>query len=235
MNSAWSEELLAENTQAEKINPEKVNVDSIKEKYWARGDESELGVVQNRLYSKENKLEIGILGGVISSDPFLNSKKLGGTLGFNLNEYWAFNLIGWKCFVSGSTALKTFEDTLGATTNNNPAKFYLGGETVASVLYGKLSLLGKSIIYYDFHLLGGVGVYSTESGNYFTPSIGLGQNVYLSQNFSLRVDYRLQHYEEKIIEKVITPKLGQVVGTRVNWSNTVTLGVSYLFGVKESK
>ncbi|HTL13265.1 MAG TPA: hypothetical protein VL588_12295, partial [Bdellovibrionota bacterium] len=33
-----------------------VAVDSIKEKYWARGDQTEIGVVQNRMYSKTHKL-----------------------------------------------------------------------------------------------------------------------------------------------------------------------------------
>jgi hypothetical protein len=37
-------------------NAERVNTEAIKEKYWARGDESEIGVVQNRLYSKANKV-----------------------------------------------------------------------------------------------------------------------------------------------------------------------------------
>src|SRR5262245_10788021 len=55
---------------------ERVNVENIKQKYWARGDESELGVVQNRLYSKANKLELSLLGGILSTDPFLSVKAL---------------------------------------------------------------------------------------------------------------------------------------------------------------
>ena len=39
---------------------ERVNVDTIKEKYWARGDQSELGVVQNRAYTKAHKWEFGL-------------------------------------------------------------------------------------------------------------------------------------------------------------------------------
>src|SRR4051812_36371765 len=57
---------------------EQVNVENIKERYWARGNETELGVVQNRAYSKTNKLELGFLGGVAFSDPFLTLKYLGG-------------------------------------------------------------------------------------------------------------------------------------------------------------
>ena len=37
--------------------------------------------------------------------------------------------------------------------------------------HGKLSLIGKSIIYYDLHLLGGVGQTSTEAGTYRTEQV----------------------------------------------------------------
>src|SRR5476649_915658 len=58
---------------------EHVNVENIKSKYWARGDESELGVVQNRLYSKEHKIEVGVFGGVVATDPFLQVNSVGGS------------------------------------------------------------------------------------------------------------------------------------------------------------
>jgi len=193
---------------------EQVDVDAIKKKYWARGEESELGVVQNRLYSKKQKLELGVFGGIITTDPFLSVKSVGGLIGYHLTEYWEINVIGWRDYVSPSTALTTFETTIGATTNNNPPQWYLGTEAMASILYGKLSLIGKSIIYYDMHLIAGVGVTGTESGKYFTPSVGLGQQVYLTKSISIRLDYRLMNYTEQITEKVITPKLEQVIKER---------------------
>lgn len=214
---------LAMSTEAEQV-----NVDIIKEKYWARGDEAELGVVQNRAYSKALKLEAGVFGGFVTSDPFLNTKSSGLTLGFHFNEYFALHLMGFKSYVAPSSALTTFEETLKATTNNNPATGFLGSEVAASFLYGKLSLIGKAIIYYDMHVLGGMGATLTETGNYFTPSIGIGQQVYLSKMISLRVDYRLMRYNETLVEKVITPKLGEVLGSRVNWTNSITLGVDFL-------
>ncbi len=210
---------------------ERVSVDSIKEKYWARGDEAELGVVQNRIYSKKMKLEAGFFGGVISTDPFLSVKSLGGSIGFHFSEYLALSFVGWRAFSRPSSALETFQQTIGATTNNNPPSGFAGGEVAASLLYGKLSVLGKKIIYYDFHALGGLGMTFTESGSYFTPLLGLGQKIYITKSASIRIDYRLLRFNERIIEKVITPRLGQLVGERVNFGNSVTLGVTILFGL----
>lgn len=209
---------------------EKMNVENIKEKYWARGDENEMSVVQNRLYSKSRKFEVGFFGGLISTDPFLSVKNTGASVGFHFSEYLALHFLTWKSYTTPSTALKTFQETIGATTNNNPPKSFFGAEGSASILYGKLSLVGKAIIYYDFHLLGGAGSTATESGSYFTPLAGLGQQVYLSQFLSLRIDYRAMRYNETIIEKVITSKLGKPIGDRTNWSHGVTFGVTILWG-----
>src|SRR5882724_4686107 len=72
---------------------ERVNVENIKQKYWARGDESELGVVQNRLYSKAGKFELALFGGLLSTDPFLNVTALGGSLGYHFSEYVSFHAV----------------------------------------------------------------------------------------------------------------------------------------------
>lgn len=211
------------------------DVDKIKEKYWARGDESELGVVQNRVYSKEHKLEVGTFVGLLSSDPFLDVTNVGASIGYHLSETFSGHLLGWKSLVSPSSALKLLQEPvgtggLGTTANTNKPKFFLGAEGQASVLYGKLSVLGKAIIYYDFHFNGGLGMTGTESGSYLTPFIGLGQKVYLSKNIALSVDYRIMRYNENIVEKILPTKIGQVVGQRDNWSHSVNLGVSFLIG-----
>lgn len=224
--------LAAEEKAAEKpaAEGERVNVDSIKEKYWAQGEQKELSVVQNRLYTKSKKIELGAFGGLIFSDPFLSVKLAGASVGFHLSEYFAIHAFGWKHFVNSSSALETFETTRNATTNTNKPRAYYGAEAAWSMLYGKLSLIGRKILHYDFHLLGGAGMTNTESGNYITPHLGVGQQVYVSDAVSIRLDYRIMAYREDIREKVIPTKIGQTVGTRWNWTNSITLGITYMFG-----
>ncbi len=215
--------------QPKNSSPKNADVSKIREKYWARGEESELGVVQDRLYTKKNRLEISAFGGLMSSDPFLDVKGAGGTLGFHFSETLAAHVVYWKAFASNSSALDTFEAEVKATTNTNKPSSYLGGEIGASFLYGKLSLAGASIIHYDLHLLGGAGVTSTETGHYVTPSIGLGQNIYVTSRISLRLDYRLMYYREAIHEKVKpAPERGQFLNYRNNWTNALTLGFSFM-------
>lgn len=227
---------------------EKVNVESIKEKYWARGDEAEMGVVQNRLYTKAGKFEVGVTGGVLLTDPFINVYTLNATFGYHIDEYFSTHLVWAKALSSTSSALSTLS-TIGSgyTTNYNaPGSLFLV-EGNASFLYGKLSLFSKSIIYYDMYLSGGLGRINTESaplrsaGNgyaagatlsqsFLTENIGIGQRFYLSKMTSIRFDYRLMHFSETLIESQSPTASGVNAGTRSNWSHSITLGVDILFG-----
>jgi outer membrane beta-barrel protein len=223
-------------SQAQDMNgAERVNVENIKEKYWARGDETEMGVVQNRAYSKDRKWELGVYGGAVLTDPFLNVSNLGFNLGYHFSEYFELRGNFWKEFAGYSSALNTFYDTKGGVVNYNEPKAYYGGEAVGSLLYGKLSVLGKSIIYFDLHVLGGLGLTNTENGTYFTPHIGLGQQVYVSKSVSLSLDYRLMFYHEQITERTIPTQKGQVVGSRNNFSNVITFGANFMFGGPKEK
>ena len=223
--------------EKEQINSEvnsEVNMEAIKEKYWALGNETELGVVQNRAYTKSGKFEFSFNLGVLYSDPFLEVKTLGFSAGYHLSEYFSLHLLALKHITQPSSALTTFQSTLGATVDTNIPRYYLGTEAMGSLFYGKLSVLGKSIIYYDFYFLGGLGLTNTESGNYPTPSLGLGQRFYLNRTLSIRLDYRLFYFYENIVEKVVPTMIGQIRGQRSNWNNTVNLGINIsTFGIKD--
>lgn len=220
----------AETAPAASPDGERVNVENIKEKYWARGDESELGVVQNRAYSKAKKLEAGLYFGAIMTDPFLNVSSLGGSLGYHFNEYLSVHALGWKSYANDSSALALFRTYSNGDANVNRPSGYLGAELRGSLLYGKLSVVGKSIIYYDLHTSFGLGSTSTYSGSYFTPSINIGQQIFLSKSVSFNFDYRLMAYREKILEQVVTATAGTVKGERNNFSNVFTIGFSFLLG-----
>lgn len=210
-------------------------LEKIKSRYWAQGSETEMGVVQNRLYTKQGKVESWLFGGVISSDPFLSIKTTGLSLGYHLNETSSFHVMGMRHFVDPSSALEVLR-LGGKQANTNTPRGMVGAEYKASLLYGKLSLLGAKILYYDMHLGLGGHMTSTETGNVPGPMGSIGQSIYIKSgdyaSIALRFDYRLMAYREEIVEKEITAKLGQVVGARNNFSNTFQFGISFLWGGK---
>jgi outer membrane beta-barrel protein len=218
------------------FNAERVNTETIKQKYWARGDETEMGVVQNRLYSKARKFELQILGGILPNDPFVTTYGVGGRFGFHFSEYFSAHFLGWKAYASNSSIVDTLHEAgktdqqIGTALNTDFTKYYLGGELQASLLYGKLSVIGKAIIYYDLHLLGGFGTTQTESGSNFTQHIGIGQQFYVNKSMSINIDYRAMHYRDELLNKIEPTKAGQTVGSRSSWTNAITVGVGFLFG-----
>ncbi len=230
--SAWAEQPVADSAAPGGIAPESgqlLKIDNLKKKYWEKGDDSSLRVVQNRLYSKAKRFEIGAYVGTISTDPFLNVRCFGGLLGYFFSDEFGVNFIYWKNIVSDSSALATLRQQTGLVTNTNEPDSFYGGEFTYSPIYGKLSLSGKLIVYYDFHVLIGLGVTKTETGSPLTPELGLGQQTYLARKTALRLDYRMTYYKENIKEKVNVATKGLVIGSRNTFNDVITLGITQLF------
>ncbi|MEK7689790.1 MAG: outer membrane beta-barrel domain-containing protein [Bdellovibrionota bacterium] len=209
---------------------EKVDVEGLKNKYWSKGDENEMRVVRNRIFTKAKKFELGAFAGTVSSDPFFDIYSYGGRFAYHFGEYFGFSLMYSKYKVNSSSALKFLEAQLGTTVNSNYPITFMGGEFQYSPLYGKLSLHGAMILYFDLHLLFGGGLTQTEAGRYITPSVGVGQQLYLAKFLALRLDYRLSYFRESILQKADPSLPREVVANRHNFSNTITLGLSFLFG-----
>jgi outer membrane beta-barrel protein len=218
------------NEKANKEDAEYLEVERVKEKYWAQGDESQLGVVQNRLYSKQHKYQIGLLAGKAMNDPFLSVNKYGLNVSYNFTEFWGLSVLGWQYIVSSSNALKTLRNG-GKQANTIEPQSFIGSEVSGSFLYGKLSLLGQSIIYYDMHFTAGLGLTKTENDRAaFSSSVGIGQRFYINQHLSLRMDYRLQTYTATETEKEITARLGEVNGRLRHFNHVLTGELNFMFG-----
>ncbi len=218
----------AEPPQPSPVRGEKIAVDKLKEKYWAKGDESELKVVQNRTSSKNKKLELGGNYGTVSSYPFLTLKTWRGSAGFHLTENWSVHALFTKFKVSSSSALKLLEEQKKTTANTNFPDTLMGLEVQWAPIYGKLSLLDAAIIYFDFHAKAGLGQVKTETGNYTAPFLGLGQQVHLSKLFSLRLDYKFLWYKENVPTKTFENKSAQssIAGSRTSYNDMITLGLT---------
>ncbi|MBC7386864.1 MAG: outer membrane beta-barrel domain-containing protein [Cryobacterium sp.] len=207
--------------------PRDVQVDTVKEAYWNRTNEGEIEVVQNRQYSKKNRLSLAVAGGTVSTDPFLNVKSVGGALGFHFSETLGVSAVYRKYVVSNSNYLDELQSGLitgtPSTANTNRPNSFMGGEIEYSPLYGKISLSGASIVHYDAHILLGAGMTDTDSGKYFTPTVGFGPQFYLGNSVAIRMDYRLAVFKETIRETVLTSRPN--AGERTNYSHQVSLGL----------
>lgn len=227
-----TQELMAQGTSnpaSTSPSNKKVDVESIKKQYWRQGEE--VDVVQNRLYSKKGRMQIGLGYGFQSSDPFLDVNSYNFNLGFHFNEYISVHALYWKENSQPSRALEFLERDTSATANTNIPSWYTGGELGFSLIYGKLSLFGARILYFDMMALAGTGITKTESGSNLTLHAGFNQQIYLSQHFAFLFQYRLMHYKEDILNKntASTVPIGTKIDNRSNFTTAINVGISVLF------
>jgi outer membrane beta-barrel protein len=204
---------------------EAVDVSKVTQKYWAQGKDTELGVVQNRKYTSEHRLELDLFTGTVSTDPFLSVHHYGGSLGYYFSQYFSAHATAWKDSVSNSDAYNSFKaQTSNASVDLNRPKSFYGLELNENFLYGKASLLGNAIIYVDIYALGGAGVTATDSGSYFTPFLGLGQKIHINQWLALDLNYRVMFFNE-----TIPSATGGAGHERSNTTDVVTLGLCLFY------
>jgi len=177
--------------------PERIEIQSLKKKYWTVGNEDMMDVVQNRIYKKKGRVEISGRYGFYSDDPFMNQKTYTGMLGYHFNEFFSAH-VGYTAANTKNSAARNQAIEQNFTPVVNPLENMINAELRGSLIYGKLSLTGKKIIYYDLHLIGGFGRLKTQNGDSpIAPYVGIGQQIYLTQNFFVLADYRLMKHTEK--------------------------------------
>ncbi len=202
--------------------PEAIEIRKVSEKYWAQGDESELGVVQNRTYTRARRVGLDLFTGTLSTDPFLSVRTFGGTLGWNFDDHWGLHAVVWRAHASDSAAYESFrQQAPTADVDRNPPTGFHGLQVNRSVLYGKAALFGKTLMYVDVFLFGGAGLSATRTGNYLTPFVGIGQKIHLTRNLSLHLDYRVLRFSERLTGPSGTHE-------RTNTSDSLNLGVGFL-------
>jgi outer membrane beta-barrel protein len=209
------------------IAADRIDVNALKQKYWETGVGDSLKVIQNRTYTKSGRLNFGILGGTISNDPFLNTYSYGAKLGFDFTEYLGINLTYLLASNTNSPAYDALVSVQGYGSNSNPLKAIYGAELAWSVLYGKVSVVGLSIIHFDLYLTGGIGSYSSQNGSGLVPWIGIGQQAFLNHWMSLSATYRFYRYVESVVELNRPGSIGNNLGNRTTYAGAVTLGLNF--------
>lgn len=184
--------------------------------------------VENRFFLKEHRFEFAPMVGYVPNNPYARRYTAGAAFGYHFNESVAAQaqvfyspdlgegdvkgLVGvllQRAFNSSSDAETEFQQPLDKVT--------LGANfgVVWSPFYGKINLVGETVLNMDFYLYGGAGIVS--KANYYAqydeagaanippdpvilnavgnevrvaPYIGLGQNYFLSRAVSFKLDFR---------------------------------------------
>lgn len=208
---------------------QKVDVDQIRERYWSKGKESEMGVIQRRLYPRQGHVELSIHGGILPGDPLLTTKTIGLDLGYHLSERVAVHGRYLAASPQPSSASNAVTAAGGTPSTNEPVEF-LGLEGRLSFAHGKLATLGSGMFYLDGYLAGGAGRLIAETGNSLAITAGLGHQLRVARWLAFNLDYRVLIFREQLVSKA-PGNFGADLGTRSSVNHSVTLGLSFYFNL----
>lgn len=179
---------------------DKVDLKQLEDKYWAAKDD-DLGVVQNRAFTKEKRFY-----GSLSTGPLINDEWIVGSintlsLGYFFNEQWGLEL-GHK---AGALKKNDGVDQIVMRNGLQPDhNIFLSSTSLYGIwvpFYGKMSLLDRKIIYFDMQFALGVGqinyenqLDATETPNVAQTTTGISfdiaQHFFFSNHFAVRVDLK---------------------------------------------
>ncbi|MGE3973507.1 MAG: outer membrane beta-barrel domain-containing protein [Bdellovibrionales bacterium] len=212
----------------------KVDITDLEKKYWIPKD-TEFQVVQNRTYTKANKIAITPSLGSLLSDPYSKAVTYSLAVNYYFSERHGLEL-NYINLDSKNTALTDeFVNTYTAVPDHNKIKSYYGLAYTWIPIYAKLSLLEKQIIYFDMSFTIGAGLTRYEQQYLYetatsktapTLALDVAQHYFLSQHFALRVDLKNRLFNEEIKNARVA---SEVRRTKFNHTAIFMIGLSYYF------
>lgn len=174
-------------------------------------------VVRPQKFTTSEKIEIGVMAGYVSNDPYSRVVVPSIVGSYHYGEHSAIE-------VHGGYGLYTDKQLIGQVRTKiardpdvvSRPTFFVTGNYVWTPVYGKLSAFGELVLHYDLYVLGGLGVVSDEieTNTSSTPSVktvsskifpvtnfAIGQHFFLSKKTALRVEIRPYTFWEQIDNK----------------------------------
>ncbi len=160
--------------------------------------DEDIEVVQDVLFPKKGRTEIGVALGWMPFDPLVTTPNLDLTIDHHLSETVAISAL-----IGGGYGLKTarYKELEGPAYGVAPYAYrYLASAVVGaswSPIYAKMALNAKKVIHYDIYLAGRVGATLEQSvipdgGITVAPtlSLGIGARFFVSDGMDVRFEVR---------------------------------------------
>ena len=168
--------------------------------------EKSISVLHNRFFKKKFRPEIGIFGGTITNEAFLDSLLYGARASLFFTEWMRLDIQYSRVINTDSRDFNAIRSlTFLDPVNTKPVKVdvhrnrvnqIFEGSFLATPFYGKLNFFDLAIIYTDIYGSLGFGLVDTEQGQKLAPSFGFGIRLYIYKFLSLRVDIKDRFWDE---------------------------------------
>lgn len=172
--------------------------------YWGT-ELREVETLQKRIYRKEDRHEFSLYFGVIPNDEFFTYYPIGARWDFFFAEDFGVEVWG-SYLIRVESELRdfleqNFNESLLVDIPQS-LQWLAGANFLWSPVHGKIGMFTDKLAHFDMHLAFGVGAIGTtvrqlgeeEAKVDIAGNIGVGMRFFLSQDISLRFDYRQFFY-----------------------------------------
>lgn len=211
------------------------------QEYWSV--DRDLEVIKNRLYTRGDRLSVGVMAGVMPSEPFYTYIPVGARIGYHFSNELGVEVSG-NYAIARPTSLTSYlerkrEDAFDVTTDGGDKFVWRADATVAwHPLYGKWALLQRKLTHIDFSLhagLGALGVQRPDDRRAAVESkvtgelvLGAGLHFFVTEDVTVRLDWRSRPYIGPAFD-TSEELSARGVFARAEVPTDFTLGVMYMF------
>lgn len=158
-------------------------------------------VVRERYVNTEGRLEVGLGGGLNLVEPLYQQTTFNFTASYHFTELHGLEINGFFLNTGLSDAASDLKAGKGLKTGSFDASLAPTVESMyfanyqLTAYYGKVSLSKQSTLNLSLYGLLGAGLVNWSDSSQFGLDVGLGQKVYFTPNFGLRIDLIMALYQ----------------------------------------
>lgn len=231
---------------------DKLDLKKLEDKYWSAKD-TDFNVVQNRTYTKANKLYASLSYGPLVNDAYSYGRMTNGAIGYYFSERWGFELAHEMGNLKNSDSTDVFITRNKFAPDYNAFKSYTSLNFIVVPFYAKMSFWDSKIMYFDMQFAVGVGSmkYQIQKAAPFNAStqdatptpedattmgynLDITQQLFFHENFAIRLDIKNKWSKQKKERYYINTGASQTEADRslgdLNQQDTsILLGLTVFF------
>ena len=175
--------------------------DALLDRAKALNPEERVRVVQDRIVTRRNRVEIAPeYSNVVAGDSFNSTNNFGVNVHYHINPHWS---VGVKYDYSFNDLKAAGQEVINNTNTNGkgwiPDIDYPKQEVIGLLnwypIYGKMNLYELGVVHFDIYTVGGVGRIFLNSGATMSYTAGGGIGLWLSQHLTTRFEMRYETYQ----------------------------------------
>jgi outer membrane beta-barrel protein len=171
--------------------------------------------VVDRLFVKQARHELSLMGGYYVSDLFSSTYALAGAYTYHMTENTAVEMSAAMTHANADVIRALEEERMQVLDDDFATVKFFESMLLWSPVYGKLRV-GGSIARFDIHLDAGVGVVDSPTSRGAAGVAGIGLKLFAGQALAFRLDARDHVFQQELLdESFIVNDLSLTLGLSV--------------------